>query len=878
MKKLFKNVVFFTLPILIISLIIYSYKVISLDFKFAHQTSMVYQQPFSWQKYLIFNEFKKFKNKILQKQNLKNFERVDLYISEQNQRKLLSKTPSSTKNWIRAQLINPNSQLQRIQLRYRGDNPDNWLKFKKTFRIKTRKNELINGFRRFDFFNLKAEQYFPYIISEKMNLINQSANIVDVYINGQSHGLFVRHERMDELFLRKNKIMPVNLYKGSSSNVETHIGLNQNLFNNPGMWSKLAMFNQQELEDKSDLKKFFTALSSNNSSSSLNGYINLDYFSKFEAFLTITQNSHHYWKDNMRLIIDPWNGYVTQIITDPLTRRQENYYIDFSSNDLNAFLNKNTEFVHKKYSWLYHFIKQKKIVSEVSAYLSEINADLIKAEKKEPFNHRLKLVDSFNEEMKKLIINEIKILKLLETNTKSSWKSNKNGFQIINNDITPLHNLELKFEKEDAPEWVGLDLNYDNQISSDEPKFFKRKDENIVDLPITIYANRIKKTYKQSLMDHGLEINYARTKFNFISSNVKSPKKISSTNFFTKKDFLIENNNEFLGVHMNKNNEVIFNNQTEEKDDIILSGNILVKDDLIFEDTVQIRPGTIFTIKPKKNIIFKNKLTAKGTKENPIVFKKFENEGHWGTVAILGKSTKGSIIENVNFEEGSGGTFNQYRFISMFSIHNSENVKILNSKFSSNTKYDDTVHVIYSNNITFDNTKIINAYSDAMDIDISKNVKINNIIIEFAKNDGIDFMETNATITNAKINNSNDKAISVGENSKVEIYDSKFENNYIGIAVKDASVAAIHNSIIKDNEVQVAAYAKNWQYGKGGEVNILNSKISSKQNNFNTRRDPADENNELDKDLVQDSRIKISNTKIDGLINVKGKNFIKDNL
>ena len=97
MKKLFRNVIFFTLPIFIISLIIYSYKVISLDFKFAHQTSMVYQQPFSWQKYLIFNEFKKFKNKILQKQNLKNFERVDLYISEQNQRKLLSKTPSSTK-------------------------------------------------------------------------------------------------------------------------------------------------------------------------------------------------------------------------------------------------------------------------------------------------------------------------------------------------------------------------------------------------------------------------------------------------------------------------------------------------------------------------------------------------------------------------------------------------------------------------------------------------------------------------------------------------------------------------------------------------------------------------------------------------------------
>ena len=40
-----------------------------------------------------------------------------------------------------------------------------------------------------------------------MNLINQSAKLYEVYINGESHGLYVRHEKMDELFLRKNKIM-----------------------------------------------------------------------------------------------------------------------------------------------------------------------------------------------------------------------------------------------------------------------------------------------------------------------------------------------------------------------------------------------------------------------------------------------------------------------------------------------------------------------------------------------------------------------------------------------------------------------------------------------------------------------------------------------
>tara|TARA_X000001036_G_C20580764_1_gene766660 strand:+ start:12 stop:656 length:645 start_codon:yes stop_codon:yes gene_type:complete len=214
----------------------------------------------------------------------------------------------------------------------------------------------------------------------------------------------------------------------------------------------------------------------------------------------------------------------------------------------------------------------------------------------------------------------------------------------------------------------------------------------------------------------------------------------------------------------------------------------------------------------------------------------------------------------------------------MFSIHNSENIRILNSKFSSNINYDDTIHVIYSNNITFENTKILNAYGDAIDVDISQNIKIDNIIIESAKNDGIDFMESNAEIINAKINDSNDKAISIGENSRVEIFDSILENNKIGIAVKDASKATVSNSVIKDNEVQVAAYAKNWQYGGGGEINILNSKITSNQNNFNTKRDPGEKNKQLNKNLVQNSKIKISNTEIEGLIKVKGDNFFTDNL
>ena len=55
------------------------------------------------------------------------------------QEKLLSNLPNSTKEWVRASIATKETEMQEISLRYRGDNPANWLKSKKHFRIKTKK-------------------------------------------------------------------------------------------------------------------------------------------------------------------------------------------------------------------------------------------------------------------------------------------------------------------------------------------------------------------------------------------------------------------------------------------------------------------------------------------------------------------------------------------------------------------------------------------------------------------------------------------------------------------------------------------------------------------------------------------------------------------
>ena len=44
--------------------------------------------------------------------------------------------------------------------------------------------------------------------------------------------------------------MPVNLYKGENYFNEKKIGLNTDLYNNPGLWTKVAEFNFLKSDNK----------------------------------------------------------------------------------------------------------------------------------------------------------------------------------------------------------------------------------------------------------------------------------------------------------------------------------------------------------------------------------------------------------------------------------------------------------------------------------------------------------------------------------------------------------------------------------------------------------------------------------------------------
>ena len=69
-------------------------------------------------------------------------------------------------------------------------------------------------------------------------------------------------------------------------------------------------------------------------------------------------------------------------------------------------------------------------------------------------------------------------------------------------------------------------------------------------------------------------------------------------------------------------------------------------------------------------------------------------------------------------------------------------------------------------------------------------------------------MESTALLDKMIFVSNRDKAISVGENSKIFVKNSKFKDNKFGIASKDLSKAIIDNCEFDENQIQLSVYKK----------------------------------------------------------------------
>ena len=899
MKKLIKHIIIGVLPVLLVLLIILSINVLVSDWRYAHKTHANFKSPYDWASYKFEISIYKFILSFLNN-NKKGLPAVRIYISEKSQQSLLMNTPNSTKKWVRGYYLLDNDNLKTISIRHRGDNPKNWMFEKKSWRIKTRKDEIFYRTRYFDYYATDIEKYSLGKIANRMGLLSPKVRLVELFINDESSGIFVETEKLNEGFLRRNNIMPINLYKGDPTYEESPLGINSFLFNSPGIWNKLAYFNQVADYDKSDLKEFLSLLRKAESDivafNELLERADTDLWAKTAACLILTQNYHNDETHNIRLAIDPWSGIVYPIIIDPLIADADGTFhnknkglpLETSANSLFSLLNRSSLFIDNKYEKLIEYVNNSKILTEEANSIRSMENAIHVSEKRDVTFLRLlyKSID-WSESLKKRKIirntegkiDEISLYTLTKVGRENfakyleqhqanileklyvlpdvNWFKNINGFSIFINSEVPVSDLVINY-KSNVPKWISIDINGNGVIDDNEYKFRPDKNGNLK-IPARLYSNRI--SHLKSVFAFYTPVKTVKTKFNFISENSLQPDSISGNNPFSGERFILDivDSKAVLPTKYNipiySDNRHILNELVEE-----FSGTINVSENVIINTISKIHPGTKFKLDENASIIFKNKVLAEGTVEKPIIFeKKNSNTKPWGTIALLGNKTQGSKFNNIIMKGGSGSKINEIYYTSMFSLHNTKDIEIKNLEMKNNYKYDDMLHIVYCDNIKIDNAILKNAHSDAIDVDMSKNIVIRNSIIIKPGNDSIDFMESEALVESSYMTGSGDKAISAGENSNVMIYNSLFYKNNIGLATKDGSNAYILYSKLENNKTQLSAYKKNWQYGGGGSAQVFNSYFVANTNHFNSGNK---------------SKILIDDSSIVGEVNLEGKDLI----
>ena len=110
--------------------------------------------------------------------------------------------------------------------------------------------------------------------------------------------------------------------------------------------------------------------------------------------------------------------------------------------------------------------------------------------------------------------------------------------------------------------------------------------------------------------------------------------------------------------------------------------------------------------------------------------------------------------------------------------------------------------------------EIKNSEADAIDIDFSE-IIIQDIIIINANNDCIDLSFGKYRIQNINANYCEDKAISLGERSTLEIENAKIFNSNMGLASKDSSILKIKKFKLQNVDICASAYNKKQEFDGG---------------------------------------------------------------
>ena len=424
------------------------------------------------------------------------------------------------------------------------------------------------------------------------------------------------------------------------------------------------------------------------------------------------------------------------------------------------------------------------------------------------------------------------IFEIVNDSIQFNYKGDNNSLDLIAFEIDQLYRLDYQsfIKKIDIQKLKGVlkigllindehpfsDINlhwYYNPVSNlFEPTFregFIKKIQTINQDRVTnnnsviksIYNKEIKKDVISELKNELESIEDIIS--NDLDYNQLKNKMIGFSDQINKREIILKDNIEFL-----RN----YDFESELYQDQIIKEIIIEKDTILTSDLV-VSNSQKLIIQPGVSLILDNAylkvfggFEALGTNKKQI---RIIGQGNLGTIYF--NSDKEIKIDNVRFENLSN-KLSRFDQPASITFYESNSVKISNSVFINNLSGDDFLNFFRSKNVIISNSKFESILNDAIDSDFSS-VSITDSQFNNIGNDAVDGSGSEININNSYFRNVKDKAVSSGERSIVNVSDSFFISNEIGLVSKDASRLYITKTKLSDNKIDFSSFVKKKYFG-----------------------------------------------------------------
>ena len=769
------------------------------------------------------------KNIISYKINEPNFEKIYLDIKFEKYLQILKDKKTGDHNGY---LVNPkfvdadinfNGTIYKSKLRLKGGTDHYTGNRRFSFRVKLKKNKSIFGFRNFSVHKPSSRQ-FPYdyvfnSLARGAGNISQPNNFAEIIVNGQNWGIMQIEEHFDSSFLEKQKrkdSMILQLVNDKKSELKTDLSKTYQqlkiknypqLLNQVEDWYKLSssIYSPQLFKEKNYFKntmdrKSYTYISNQllNQSSEI---FDQSILIKSILLCTLWGNYHAIININARYYFNPYTLKLELIATDQAEfnkiKRLEDidHAKDFLKEAVNFKKKLDKKIFEKNYNTLNKIINESKIYFKQASDLFPVDqlVDLdILTENKNSISYQ-KIEDYLNYEVEKI----------------------------------PLDIFTFRENSEIFPKHI-----YFNHFTNGDIKIYNLLPDDVKITQIFIKEKNKKKVF----------YNYLENDEIIVTSYLKNQKpKIIQTDFLGNLDKKINIETKYYDSKKNHKNSItlssqkIFNPLIKE---IIECGNCVEKIDnnnyvfkkgfwkidslLVFNGNLKILPGTILKFSKESGIIVNGNLNAVGEPKRPIIMDALNTS--WQGIYVYNGKNK-SYLENIIFKNLTGLNQGLLQLTGSINFYKSD-VNFLNVLIENNNS-EDAINLVNSN-FEIRGLHIKNTLSDGIDLDYS-NGSIQKSIFFNIKGDAIDTSGSNVVIKEVSIESVGDKAISVGENSNVDIDSSELKKMSIGVVSKDGSSVLIKNTNFNNYKLfSIMSYNKKNFYGP--------SKIIVKNSNFNSKK------------------------------------------